>query len=136
MPSSAAGIGPVTVITWPRADMAGGELAHACVLRRTPRRAKTRVLSQIAARMISAGDDLGEERRDVGQDQAVADHGDGERAEHRAEDGAAAAEQGGAAQHDGGDHLELEADGGVGGARAEAGGDDDAGDRRAMPVST
>ena len=119
-PSSAAGIGPSTVITWPLSDMAGGQLAHARTLR-WPRRAKTRVLSQIAARMISAGDDLGEERRDVGEDQAVADHGDGQRAQHRADDRAAAADQRRAAQHDGRDHLELEADGGVGASPSRGG---------------
>ena len=66
----------------------------------------------------------------MGEDQAVADHRDGERAQDAAEDGAAAAHERGAAQHHGRDHVELEADGGVGGAAAEARGDHDAGERR------
>ena len=48
------------------------------------------------------------------EDEAVADHTDGEGAQHRAQDGAAPAHQRCAAEHHGGDDLELEADRSVG----------------------
>ena len=71
----------------PGADMRRGELAHDCSsLRATADTGKIRVLSQIATKDDRAGDDLGEERRNVHQDQPVADHGDGQRPEGGAED--------------------------------------------------
>ena len=53
------------------------------------------------------------------EDEAVADHGDGQRAEHRAEHRAAAAEQARAAEHDRGDDVEFETAAGVRGAAAQ-----------------
>ena len=47
------------------------------------------------------------------EDEAVADHCDGQRPEHRAEHRAAAAEQARSAEHDRGDDIEFEAAAGV-----------------------
>ena len=70
--------GRSTVITLPEPTCGWREqLAHVRSSARA-RRVKMRVLSQMATRMISAGDDLGEERRDMGEDQAVADDRDGQ----------------------------------------------------------
>ena len=122
----------MTVMTCPERTWAGRELAH-----RVPQHAtvsaearKTRVLSQIATRMIAPvtiwvkNGEMCIRIRPLPITAMVS------APRRRAEDRAAAAHQRGAAEHDGGDHLQLEADGGVRRARAEAGGDDEAGERR------
>src|SRR5882724_183619 len=76
-----------------------------------------------------ARDDRRQEGRKMGEDQAVADDGDGQRPQHGADHRAAAAEQAGAAEHHGGDDVEFEAAAGIGRAAAQPGGDDDAGER-------
>ena len=79
-----------------------------------------RKLSQIAIENDEALDDRRQERRHMGEDQAVADDRDGQRAEHRAEHRAAAAEQARSAEHDRGDDVEFEAPAGVRGSASEA----------------
>ena len=59
------------------------------------------------------------------EDEAIADHRDGQRAEHRAEHRAAAAEQARSAEHDRGDDVEFEAAAGVRRPASEPGGDDE-----------
>ena len=125
------GIGPRTVMTWPERTWAGARAQGIALPPHATGGFRAREDAGVEPDRDEddrAGDDLGEERRDVREDQAVADDGDGERAEDGAEDRAAAAHERGAAEDDGGDHLQLEADGGVRRARAEAGGDDEAGE--------
>ena len=52
-----------------------------------------RKFSQTAMRMMNTLDDRRDERRHMVEDEAVADHCDGQRSEHRAEHRAASAEQ-------------------------------------------
>ena len=128
-PSFSTGTWPRTVMTLPeRTPTSARAFGHAqwpCLPVR-----KMRKFSQIAIRMIAPGDDRREERRDVREDETVADHGHGESAEQRPGHGAAAAEEAGAAEDDGGDHVELETRAGIGRAAAEPRRDDDAGERR------
>src|SRR5690242_20466761 len=62
------------------------------------------------------------ERLDIDEHQAELDHRDDQRADHRADDGAGAAEQAGAADHHGGDRIEQQRLARLGGAGGEAGG--------------
>src|SRR5579885_871829 len=128
IPSSSTGTGPRTVMTRPdRMPMAWDAVGMGALSgsRALPPGLEQAEVEPDGDEDDDASHDRRQEGRQVGEDEAVADHGDGERAQHCPDHGPAPAEEAGAAKHDRGNDVELEADAGVGGSAAQPGRDDE-----------
>ena len=123
MPMSLAAIGPRTVITFPERKCVSDRsvmLHHPSWL--AHRRSKLGKHARVQPNRHEddqTGNDLREEWGDVRQYEAIADHRDGQRPQHRSDNRSLAAHERGAAKNHGSNHFQLKSNCCIGGSRAE-----------------